>query len=341
MRSSAASRSARRPAGDPDPAAARWPHRAASRSPGTPGADPRDRSGAPAGVPGRARAAAIRARGHRGARRAGRQRLRAAARRPGPGAARRAGRPAGHRQRCASSRSSPASARSATPARSTSIAPRCSPSPPPCTPATPCWRGWASAPRLTSPARSAPTARSRAAPAGPCSACWSPPPTPTRADHSRPGRARGPDRGRRPASARSRSRPRAAGAFARTADKVSELATPRRRSSPAARSRAELAAALRKRVQGAIPDRRRRREVPRRRDGVVRADGAVPSRVEATALAVLALETDPRASLADLGTTHARQLLGRARLGRRPRPTWSRCAPCSRCSAIRCPRRSP
>ncbi len=37
--------------------------------------------------------------------------------------------------------------------------------------------------------------------------------------------------------------------------------------------------------------------------GVVRADGAVPSSLEATALAVLALQSDPKAPLADLGTT--------------------------------------
>lgn len=37
--------------------------------------------------------------------------------------------------------------------------------------------------------------------------------------------------------------------------------------------------------------------------GVVRADGLVPSTIEATALAVLALENEPKAPLADLGTT--------------------------------------
>jgi hypothetical protein len=44
--------------------------------------------------------------------------------------------------------------------------------------------------------------------------------------------------------------------------------------------------------------------------GVVRADGAVPSRVEATAFAVLALAGDPKAPLADLGAT----LIGSYRL---------------------------
>ena len=37
--------------------------------------------------------------------------------------------------------------------------------------------------------------------------------------------------------------------------------------------------------------------------GVVRSDGTVPSRVEATALAVLALQGDPKAPMADLGAT--------------------------------------
>ncbi len=37
--------------------------------------------------------------------------------------------------------------------------------------------------------------------------------------------------------------------------------------------------------------------------GVVRGDGSVPSRVEATALAVLALQGDPKAPMADLGAT--------------------------------------
>lgn len=60
---------------------------------------------------------------------------------------------------------------------------------------------------------------------------------------------------------------------------------------------------LAERVKAAIeaaPDGARFLAVP---DGVVRADGSVPSRAEATALAVLALAGDPKAPLADLGAT--------------------------------------
>jgi hypothetical protein len=99
---------------------------------------------------------------------------------------------------------------------------------------------------------------------------------------------------------------RAAGAFARTADQVTDGYTAAAILASGAVT-GELAAALRKRVQGAIRtaadganDGAKYLAVA---DGAVRADGAVPSRVEATALAVLALETAPGASLADLGTT--------------------------------------
>ena len=57
------------------------------------------------------------------------------------------------------------------------------------------------------------------------------------------------------------------------------------------------------RVKAAIkdaPDGSKYLEVP---EGVVRSDGSVPSRAEATALAVLALDGDPKAPLADLGGT--------------------------------------
>lgn len=60
---------------------------------------------------------------------------------------------------------------------------------------------------------------------------------------------------------------------------------------------------LRERVRAAIkdsPDGSKYLDVPA---GVVRGDGAVPSRAEATALAVLALDGDPKAPLADLGGT--------------------------------------
>jgi hypothetical protein len=62
-----------------------------------------------------------------------------------------------------------------------------------------------------------------------------------------------------------------------------------------------IADALRKRVEGAIKtteDGARYLDVP---DGVVRADGRIPSRAEATALAALALPDDPKR--ADLGAT--------------------------------------
>ncbi len=60
---------------------------------------------------------------------------------------------------------------------------------------------------------------------------------------------------------------------------------------------------LAERVKAAIkdaPDGSKYLEVP---DGVVRSDGSAPSRAEATALAVLALDGDPKAPLADLGGT--------------------------------------
>ena len=64
-----------------------------------------------------------------------------------------------------------------------------------------------------------------------------------------------------------------------------------------------LAETLRAKVLEAIKDNAdgtKYLDVP---TGVVRADGSVPSRAEATALAVLALAGDPKAPLADLGAT--------------------------------------
>jgi hypothetical protein len=95
---------------------------------------------------------------------------------------------------------------------------------------------------------------------------------------------------------------RAAGAFARTADQVTDGYTAAAILATGAVT-GDLAAALRGRIQAAIrtaDDGAKYLDVA---DGVVRADGAIPSRVEATALAVLALQTDPKAPLADLGTT--------------------------------------
>jgi hypothetical protein len=65
----------------------------------------------------------------------------------------------------------------------------------------------------------------------------------------------------------------------------------------------KLAEKLRDKVRAAIkdaPDGTKYLDVPA---GVVRADGAVPGRAEATALAVLALSGDPKAPVADLGAT--------------------------------------
>jgi hypothetical protein len=65
----------------------------------------------------------------------------------------------------------------------------------------------------------------------------------------------------------------------------------------------ELAEALRKRVRGAIKKTDDGAAYLEVADGVVRGDGAIPTRIEATALAVLALDGDAQAPLADLGTT--------------------------------------
>jgi len=95
---------------------------------------------------------------------------------------------------------------------------------------------------------------------------------------------------------------RAAGAFARTADQVGDGYTAAAILASGAVS-GDLAETLRGRVRGAIKagdDGAKYLEVGA---GVVRADGAIPSRIEATALAVLALDGDPKAPLADLGTT--------------------------------------
>jgi hypothetical protein len=65
----------------------------------------------------------------------------------------------------------------------------------------------------------------------------------------------------------------------------------------------KLADTLRAKIRESIkdaPDGTKYLDVPA---GVVRADGSVPGRAEATALAVLALSGDPRAPVADLGAT--------------------------------------
>jgi len=95
---------------------------------------------------------------------------------------------------------------------------------------------------------------------------------------------------------------RAAGAFARTADQISDGFTAAAILATGAVT-GELADTLRRRVASALragSDGAKYLEVGA---GVVRGDGAVPTPVEATALAVLALAGDPQAPLADLGTT--------------------------------------
>jgi hypothetical protein len=95
---------------------------------------------------------------------------------------------------------------------------------------------------------------------------------------------------------------RSAGVFARSADQVRDGYTAAAMLASGAIS-GELTETLRKRVRDAIkptPDGAAYLAVD---DGVVRGDGAIPDRIEATALAVLALQGDPPAVLADLGTT--------------------------------------
>ncbi|MEO8701989.1 MAG: alpha-2-macroglobulin family protein [Kofleriaceae bacterium] len=94
---------------------------------------------------------------------------------------------------------------------------------------------------------------------------------------------------------------KAAGAFARTAEQVSDPYTAAAILASGAAS-GELATTLQKRVLDGLKvsdDGAKYLEVK----DVVRADGSVPSRAEQTALAVLALETVKDAPLADLGTT--------------------------------------
>jgi hypothetical protein len=95
---------------------------------------------------------------------------------------------------------------------------------------------------------------------------------------------------------------RAAAAFARTADQVTDGFTAAAILASGAVA-GELAETLRKRVRGAIKPSDDGAAYLEVGEGVVRGDGTVPGRVEATALAVLALDGDKQAPLADLGTT--------------------------------------
>jgi len=95
---------------------------------------------------------------------------------------------------------------------------------------------------------------------------------------------------------------RAAGAFARTATQVTDGFT----AAAILASHAvtgELADTLRKRVRSAIKTSDDGAAYLEVGEGVVRGDGQVPTRIEATALAVLALDGVAKAPLADLGTT--------------------------------------
>ena len=129
-----------------------------------------------------------------------------------------------------------------------------------------------------------------------------------------------------------RARRRRSGARARSSatSSRSRTATPPRRSSRAARSKGALAETLRARVRAAIKDDADGAQVPRRRRRAWCAPMARSRpRVEATALAVLALDGDPDAPLADLGDHAARRLQPRARLGRWPREPRAACRRCS------------
>jgi hypothetical protein len=95
---------------------------------------------------------------------------------------------------------------------------------------------------------------------------------------------------------------RAAGAFLRNADQVSDGYTAAAMLASGAVT-GDLAQRLRDRVRAAIKTGDDGAKYLDAGDGVVRGDGSPPSRIEATALAVLALEGDPQAPLADLGTT--------------------------------------
>ncbi|HET9623675.1 MAG TPA: hypothetical protein VFP84_20020, partial [Kofleriaceae bacterium] len=95
---------------------------------------------------------------------------------------------------------------------------------------------------------------------------------------------------------------RARGAFARTADQVRDGFTAAAIVASGAVDGA-LAETLRGRVRDAIRRAADGSAYLAVEPGVVRGDGAVPGRAEATALAVLALQGDGKAPLADLGTT--------------------------------------
>ena len=98
---------------------------------------------------------------------------------------------------------------------------------------------------------------------------------------------------------------RASGAFARTLDQVQDGYTAAAILASGG-VKGDVADKLRARVLAAIKDGTDGARYLELGDGVVRADGAIPSRAEATALAILALTRDAKAvdpKVADLGTT--------------------------------------
>lgn len=95
---------------------------------------------------------------------------------------------------------------------------------------------------------------------------------------------------------------RAAGAFERNLGRIEEGYTAAAILAGGALS-GSLADQLREKVQAALKSREDGAKFLPVDQGVVRSDGKPPSEAEATALAVLALEADARAQLADLGTS--------------------------------------
>jgi len=93
---------------------------------------------------------------------------------------------------------------------------------------------------------------------------------------------------------------RASGAFERHAEQIEDPYTAAAVLASNAVS-GKLAESLRDKVRAAIEPRKDGSKVMTVPEGVVRADGVRPSAVEATALAVLALESDAKAPLADMG----------------------------------------
>ncbi|MBI3182598.1 MAG: hypothetical protein HYZ28_10725 [Myxococcales bacterium] len=95
---------------------------------------------------------------------------------------------------------------------------------------------------------------------------------------------------------------RASGAFERNAGRIDDGYTAAAILASGA-LKGSLAEELRAKVRAAIAAQQDGSKVLQADEGVVRADGSVPTQAEATALAVLALEGDAQAPMADLGTS--------------------------------------